>query len=328
MGDPAGVGPEVLIKAHAGRSCSAPWLWIGDPDLLPWTASRLDLDLNFQVVTTPEEACQLPPECLAVLPAAHSLALATLTFGQPNPRHAPAVVASIQKAVELALAGRVAAVVTPPIHKAVLFEAGFDYPGHTEMLGHFTHTPHPVMMLAGEGLRVVPATIHQSLKSVPHALTREALFRVMETTLTALQRDFAMPSPRLAVAGLNPHAGEEGAFGREEIEVIRPVCEALAEKYPGTIRGPLPADTLFHAAARSSYDAVICMYHDQALIPLKMLAFGQAANITLGLPIVRTSVDHGTAFDIAGKGLADPRSLHHAVDLASRISKNRLMIDK
>ncbi|MBF0425406.1 MAG: 4-hydroxythreonine-4-phosphate dehydrogenase PdxA [Magnetococcales bacterium] len=328
MGDPAGVGPEVILKAFAARTRTLPrgprWLFVGDPQVLTWSARRLDLPLIGQVVNSPEEAHQLPMHLPGLLATGVDVALEALQFGTPDPRQAAAVVASVKTACRLALAGRVAAVVTPPLHKGVLHAAGYSIPGHTELLAHCTGVERAVMMLVGRGLRVVPATIHQSLASVATTLDRPLLWHILTTTLAALRRDFGLAEPRLAVAGLNPHAGEAGSFGDEEQRWIAPLCAELAASHPpGSVRGPLPADTLFHARARSTYDAVVCMYHDQALIPLKMLAFGRAVNVTLGLPIVRTSVDHGTAFDIAGRGIADPGSLMAALSLAARMVRQR-----
>ncbi|MBF0177622.1 MAG: 4-hydroxythreonine-4-phosphate dehydrogenase PdxA [Magnetococcales bacterium] len=333
MGDPAGVGPEIVLKAFAAqaqqRQRGPRWLFVGDHRVLAWSAQRLGLPCIGQPVGSPEEASVLPRHLPGWLATAATVPLEHLRFGVPDTRHAAAVVESIETACRLAVAGRVAGVVTPPIHKGVLHAAGYHIPGHTELLAHCTGAEQAVMMLVGKGLRVVLATIHQSLASVTTTLNSSLLTRIIDTTLTALQRDFGLSHPRLAVTGLNPHAGEGGAFGQEEQAVIAPVCASLAARYPpGTLRGPLPADTLFHPQARRTYDAVLCMYHDQALIPLKMLAFGQAVNVTLGLPIIRTSVDHGTAFDIAGQGIADPGSLVVALRLAARLVRQRRLYCK
>jgi 4-hydroxythreonine-4-phosphate dehydrogenase len=329
MGDPAGIGPELLLKAFLRRPAgAAPWFVVADPQVLAWTAHVLDLPLAPVEIDTPEAAQSLPPGTVAVLPTLTGADTDHLVFGRSHPGHAAATVESIRVACRMALAGRVAAVVTPPINKAVLHAGGFDIPGHTELLASCAGASHPVMMLAGKGLRVVPATIHQSLRSVSESLTHDHLQRVIETTWRALRVDFSLERPRIRVAGLNPHAGENGAFGLEEQRIIEPVCRALAAQHEGDISGPYPADTLFHAAARAQYDAVVCMYHDQALIPLKMLAFGEAVNITLGLPIVRTSVDHGTAYDIAGRNVADPGSLLAAAHLAEIIARNRHHVPK
>lgn len=326
MGDPAGIGPEVILKAffHRNRQGS-PWLYVGDPAPLRLCAQQIGLNFIYQTVESVAQVGDVPADRLAVLPLATSLALEYLHVGQPDSRHAATILESIETACRLAINQEVAAIVTPPINKKVLHQAGFRFPGHTEFLGKLTGTPMPVMMLAGRGLRVVPATIHLPLKEVPQAITPERLRHVLLTTHRALQQDFAIDNPLIAVAGLNPHGGEKGMLGVEEIEIIGPVCQQLAREAGLRLIGPLPADTLFHPESRKRFHAVVCMYHDQALIPLKMLAFGQGVNITLGLPIVRTSVDHGTAYDIAGKGLADHRSLLEAVLLAEKISRNRLV---
>jgi 4-hydroxythreonine-4-phosphate dehydrogenase len=246
-----------------------------------------------------------------------------VTLGSPDTENAKSVVRSIDVATEFAMSGQAAGVVTNPIHKDTLYSAGFSHPGHTEYLGAITKaTRAPVMMLAVPGLRVVPVTVHVPLKDAPARLTREAIVSAGETTADALKRDFAIANPRIAVAALNPHAGENGQLGREEIETIAPAVQALKDKGIAAF-GPKPADTLFHAKAREGYDAVLCMYHDQALIPLKTIDFDRGVNVTLGLPIVRTSPDHGTAFDIAGKGVANPSSLIAAIELAADIAARR-----
>ena len=320
MGDPAGVGPEVTLK---GFSKAPRRVHIGDPEIYSRTARQLGTKITFREVDSPEAAAALPPHYFSILPTGNQAGSNTALFGHPSHTHAAATIESIRTACHLAMERRVAAIVTPPINKSVLHSAGFDFPGHTELLAQCTGVDHPVMMLSGEGLRVVPATIHQSLASVAQTLTSEFLHKTIQVTYDALRRDFALPKPIIAVTGLNPHAGEEGAFGREEVEIIAPLCQALAERWQGAVKGPLAADSLFHPKARETYDAVVCMYHDQALIPLKMLAFGRAVNITLGLPIIRTSVDHGTAYPIAGLGIADPGSFVRAVEMAEILVKNR-----
>ena len=253
---------------------------------------------------------------------------APVRLGHPSAAAAGHVVKWIETAVALALAGEAAAVVTAPIAKATLYEAGFAYPGHTEFLGALTETAPlagargPVMMLAAADLRVALVTVHVPLSQVPQRVTLEAIVHAGQVTAQALTRDFGIAAPRIAVAGLNPHAGEGGAIGREEIEVVRPAVEAL-QAAGVDARGPAPADSLFHAAARATYDAALCLYHDQALIPVKMLDFWGGVNLTLGLPIVRTSPDHGTAFDIAGQGLARPDSLIAAIRKAAEIAERR-----
>ena len=220
------------------------------------------------------------------------------------------------------MAGEAAAMVTAPINKAVLQGAGFGFPGHTEFLAHLTGAPRAVMMLASEKLRVVPLTIHMPVADVPKSINKLAVFETAEIILTALRRDFGILNPRLAVAGLNPHAGEDGVMGGEDASVIAPAVAALKAR-GFAVTGPLPADTLFHVEARKQYDAALCMYHDQALIPIKTLSFWDGVNVTLGLPIVRTSPDHGTAFDIAGTGKADARSMIAAVKMAADMADAR-----
>ncbi len=322
MGDPTGIGPEVTLKGFVDQPLPRR-LHVGDPDLYRHAAAHFGLEVSIRPVGSVEEAAALPEHLFTVLPTRARVAMASFQFGQPHPGHAAAIVESILTACELTRSERSMAMVTPPIHKAVLHEAGFDFPGHTELLGQCAGVPQPVMMLTGGGLRVVPATIHQSLASVPASLNVDRLRGVIETVVQSLRVDFAISAPRVAVTGLNPHAGEEGRFGDEEVTIIAPVCRQLSEKYAGTVRGPLSADTLFHAEARRGYDAVVCMYHDQALIPIKMLAFGNAINVTLGLPIIRTSVDHGTAFDIAGRGMANHHSYLAALSLAGEMAGNR-----
>jgi len=224
--------------------------------------------------------------------------------------------------VSACLAGEAAALVTAPIHKAVLNAAGFAFPGHTEFLAHLTGARRAVMMLASDKLRVVPLTIHMPIAKVPGAISKQAVFETGEIILTALRRDFGLLNPRLAVAGLNPHAGENGVLGDEDEKVIAPAIAALKAR-GFHVRGPLSADTLFHDEARKTYDAALCMYHDQALIPIKSLSFWDGVNVTLGLPIVRTSPDHGTALDIAGQGKADARSMIAAVQMAADIADAR-----
>jgi 4-hydroxythreonine-4-phosphate dehydrogenase len=243
--------------------------------------------------------------------------------GRPDPANAQVVVAAIDRAVALVQAGEAAAVVTNPINKKALKDgAGFAFPGHTEYLAHLAGVPRVVMMLASPLLRVVPVTIHIPLADVPRALTADLIEETARITAAALSRDFGIARPRIAVAGLNPHAGEQGAMGREEIEMISPALERLRAEGM-EIAGPLPADTMFHAQARARYDAALTMYHDQGLIPLKALDFARGVNVTLGLPFVRTSPDHGTAYDIAGTGQADPTSLIEALNLATDMAARR-----
>jgi 4-hydroxythreonine-4-phosphate dehydrogenase len=312
-GEPAGIGPEVAAKAWAALKDEVPLLWIGDPRHLPEGTP-------WQAVDGPEDAAAVSPRALPVL-ARDFGSLATP--GIANPAHAAGVIEAIEAGVALAQAGRASAICTAPIHKKALADgAGFAYPGHTEFLAALGGVDQVVMMLASSLLRVVPATIHIPLADVPEVLTAALLTDTILITHAALRRDFGIDRPRIAVAGLNPHAGEGGRMGHEEIEMMGPVLEALrAEGIE--ILGPLPADTMFHPAARARYDVAVCAYHDQALIPIKTLDFDGGVNVTLGLPFVRTSPDHGTAFDIAGQGLANPASMISAIRMAARMAEAR-----
>lgn len=306
-GEPAGIGPEVAAKAWAALRGAVPFLWIGDPRHLPPGTPWAEAE--------PEEAREVAATALPVL----RLDLAHPTDpGVPDGANAPGVVAAIERAVALTREGRTAAVCTAPISKAALARGGFGFPGHTEFLSHLAGGARAVMMLACDALRVVPVTIHEALADVPRLLTAPLIEETAAIADAALRRHWGLARPRLAVAGLNPHAGEEGRMGREEIEVIAPALDRLRARGLD-VRGPLPADTLFHEAARASYDAALCMYHDQALIPIKALDFARGVNVTLGLPFLRTSPDHGTAFGIAGRGVADPTSMIEALRLAHRL---------
>jgi 4-hydroxythreonine-4-phosphate dehydrogenase len=320
LGDPAGIGPEIVAAAWTALRLTGPSFFaIGDAATIAATGCAVS------VVSTPGEAEASFGRALPVLDLPLT---APVTPGRPTSAAAPRVIAWIERAVALALAGEIGGVVTAPIAKATLYDAGFAYPGHTEFIGALTaDTPMPgargpVMMLTAKDLRVALVTIHVPLAKVPDLVTEARIVAVGKVVAEALQRDFGIARPRLVVAGLNPHAGEGGALGEEEKLVVGPAVEAL--KRAGIdARGPLPADSLFHDAARLTYDAAICLYHDQALIPVKMLDFWGGVNLTLGLPIVRTSPDHGTAFDIAGKGVARPDSLIAAIRLAAEIAERR-----
>ncbi len=308
-GEPAGIGPELAMAARLRLGKSVPFFWIGDPRHLPDGS-------NFAAIATPTDAASVPPHVLPVL--VHAFA-APAVSGVANPANAAGVIAVIARAVGLVQDGLASAICTAPIHKKALKDgAGFAFPGHTEFLAHLAGVEHVVMMLACEALRVVPVTIHLPLCAVKAALTPALLEQTLRITRAGLIRDFAIAAPRIAVAGLNPHAGEGGSMGREEITVIAPVLNRLrAEGF--VLHGPVSADTMFHARARADYDAAVCMYHDQALIPIKTLDFDGGVNVTLGLPFVRTSPDHGTGFDIAGLGVARPDSLIAALRLAQRM---------
>ena len=299
MGEPAGIGPEVAVAAFTalgGMVSGRTLRLIGDGDVF--------------------KACGLSDMCAVIATKAR----ATRIPGKPQAGNAAAVIEAIETGVALAQDG--GALVTAPINKAVLMQAGFRYPGHTEFLQALTKAPRAVMMLASEMLRVVPLTIHMPVANVPRAITQASIVETGRIVLAALSRDFGIAAPRLAVAGLNPHAGEDGVLGREDGAVIAPAVATLrAEGH--AVAGPLSADTLFHEEARARYDAALCMYHDQALIPIKTLSFWDGVNVTLGLPIVRTSPDHGTAFDIAGTGKADVRSMIAAIRMAARMADAR-----
>ena len=310
MGDPAGIGGELTLKAWSALRDSGPaFVALDDPARL----CALDPSIPLQVIGAIGEARFA--DALPVLPiglAAHS------TPGRPDPANAGAVIVSIETAVRLAQEGQAAGVVTNPISKATLYAAGFAHPGHTEFLGVLTGAKLSVMMLANDQLRVVPVTVHVGLRAALDLLTTDLIVETARITADALRRQFGIARPRLGIAGLNPHAGEAGAMGTEEQTIIAPAMDIL--RADGIdLSGPYPPDTMFTPAARARYDVAICMYHDQALIPLKTIDMASGVNVTLGLPIVRTSPDHGTAFDIAGRGIADASSLIAAIRLADRM---------
>ena len=317
MGDPAGIGGEIAIKAwHALRETGPRFVLLADPGWL--RAQPGAVGLPIEIVHDPADAGFSRALPMLEIPLAR-----IARPGEGDPENASAVTASIARAVALAQSGAVRGVVTNPISKAVLAAAGFAYPGHTEYVGALMGTPGAeVMLLAGPSLRVVPVTVHVSLRDALRTLTTEAIVRVARTTWAALRRDFGVADPVLAIAGLNPHAGEQGHMGEEEAILIEPAM-AILRKEGIRLLGPMPPDTMFTPRARARYDAAICMYHDQALIPLKTLDMERGVNVTLGLGIVRTSPDHGTAFDIAGRGVADPTSLIEAIRLAAQIARNR-----
>ena len=304
-GEPAGIGPEIAVAAWNAVGRDIPMVWIGDPSHLPEGT-------DWQAVKSAGDAINANG-----FPVLERDFGAPRIAGQPNPAHAQGVIESIADAVALVQSGEAGAVCTAPIHKQALIDgANFAYPGHTEFLAALADRSSVVMMLACDMLRVVPATIHIPIADVPDRLTAAALTDTILITHAALIRDFGITKPRLAVAGLNPHAGEGGKMGMEEIEMITPTLDALRSE-GFNIKGPLSADTMFHAGARASDDAAICMYHDQALIPIKTLDFSGGVNVTLGLPFVRTSPDHGTAIDIAGTGSADATSMISAIRMAA-----------
>jgi 4-hydroxythreonine-4-phosphate dehydrogenase len=319
LGCPAGIGPEIIIKYFAERADSTPQaVVIGDSSVLQRCARELGITID---ITAWQPGMPVPEYGLPVL-SLSTLANGTLTWGRPNRDTAGAMVKYIHTAVALIHSGDLAAMITCPISKAAMRDAGYSYPGHTEMLVHLTGTAKYTMMMAGKSLKVTLATIHCPLATVSPALTREKILELIEITHSTLCIDFGISRPRIAVAGLNPHAGEEGLFGLEEQHIIAPaIADAQTQGIDAT--GPFPPDTVFFKAAGGAYDAVVCMYHDQGLIPFKLLHFRDGVNVTCGLPIVRTSVDHGTAYDIAGSGRADWASLAAAVDMAADIYAHR-----
>lgn len=325
MGEPGGIGPDVTVTAWAmRRELRLPAFYcLSDPDMLTERARLLGIDCPIEVVA-PEEATSCIDEALPVVRLDKPV---KANPGSLDSANAPAVIEAIARAVGDVRSGTAAALVTNPINKKALYDAGFNHPGHTEFLGTlsaaWTGKPGtPVMMLAGPDLKAVPVTIHIPLKDVPLLLTEALIVETARIVAGDLQSRFAIAQPRLAVAGLNPHAGEGGAFGDEEERIVRPAIEALwAEGIAAT--GPHSADAMFHPTARTAYDAAICMYHDQALIPAKTLSFTETVNVTLGLAFVRTSPDHGTALDIAGTGKGNPASLGAALRLAGDLTRNQ-----
>jgi 4-hydroxythreonine-4-phosphate dehydrogenase len=321
LGEPAGIGPDITVKAWLRRDelKLPPFYVLGDPNFLSRRVKTLGLKLKLAEVRA-DEARDAFAEALPVVTTGQ---VATAKPGVPDNTSASAALASIRQAVDDVTARRASAVVTNPIAKNVLYRAGFRHPGHTEYLAELaataSHTPQPVMMLWSAALAVVPVTIHVSLREALEQLSTELIVTTARIVVADMKSRLLVAHPRLAVCGLNPHAGEDGSLGTEEMTIVAPAIEILrGEGFD--IRGPLPADTLFHEAARRTYDCAICMYHDQALIPIKTLAFEEAVNVTLGLPFVRTSPDHGTAYDIAGTGKANPSSLIAALRLAARMA--------
>lgn len=322
QGDPAGIGPDITLAAwlRRGELGLPPFLFLGDAGVLAARASQLGLNVPLKEAD-PATACDVFRDALPILSIEAGM---DVVAGQPHVGTAKGTIAAIEKAVSLSMNGETSAVVTNPIAKSVLYDAGFGFPGHTEFLADLAtratgKAVMPVMLLAGPKLRAIPVTIHIPLKDVPQAITSTLIIETCRITDHDLRTRFGISKPRLAVAGLNPHAGENGALGKEDDDIIRPAIDALRSEGIDAF-GPLPADTMFHDEARRRYDVAICMYHDQALIPAKALGFDDSVNVTLGLPFVRTSPDHGTAFGIAGKGIAKEDSLVAALRLASEIS--------
>ena len=323
MGCPASIGPELVVKLHLspGIDGRMPIVVIGDRHVLEKISALLSLSVD---IRDWHPGTEVAPGCLNVLNVS-LLSRDILCFGSPTHETSVAMAAYVEKAIELCLAKELRAMVTCPISKSSLNQAGYDFPGHTELLARRTSSDNVAMMLTGDTLRVVPATIHCPLSEVVKNLNSKALVRQILLTEQALRTDFNLDPVRIAVAGLNPHAGEGGLFGNEEQTIIEPaVKEARRHCHPHSrVSGPYPPDTVFYKAKTGVYDAVIAMYHDQGLIPFKLLHFDDGVNVTLGLPIVRTSVDHGTAYDIAGQGIAGIESLMSAVRLADFMAENR-----
>jgi 4-hydroxythreonine-4-phosphate dehydrogenase len=322
LGEPAGIGPELALAVWRRRAeLDLPRFYlVADPDFIRRRAQPLGLEIPIATVTPDAAAAAFP----SALPVVNLDVAATAEPGRPDRSSAPAAIASLRRAVADVLSGVAAALVTSPVAKNVLYSWGFAEPGQTEFLATLAQEStgkwlRPVMMLWSPALAVVPVTIHLPLREIFTRLSTELVVETGRIVARDLCRRFGTPRPRLAIAGLNPHAGEEGTLGEEDRDVVAPaVARLVADGIDA--RGPLPADSLFHEKARASYDAALCMYHDQALIPIKTLAFDHAVNVTLGLPFVRTSPDHGTAFDIAGTGTADPTSLVAALRLAARLA--------
>lgn len=324
IGEPAGIGPEIAAMAWSRRADEAipAFFMIGDADAIAVRARESGINAEFAVIASPARAGNVFGSAVPVL---HSPLPEKPVAGRPAPANAPAVIAAIERAAALALDGHASAVVTNPIQKDSLYQAGFAHQGHTDFLAHLARLrgfeAQDVMMLVARDLRAIPITVHVPLSKVPHLLTQEAIVTQARIVARDLARCFGIARPRLAFTGLNPHAGEGGAMGTEEQTVIVPALRILAGE-GFTVAGPLPADTAFHEDARRNYDAILCMYHDQALIPVKTLDFHGGVNVTLGLPFVRTSPDHGTALDLAGRGTANPRSLIAALKLAERMARH------
>ena len=321
QGDPSGIGPEIALKAWRARDAkTAPWFLLADPKHIARTAAALGLDVPI-IEAPPAQASAAFATALPVVPLKASVIGAP---GLPDPQDAPATLEAIERGVMLVRSGQASGLVTNPIAKNVLYKAGFHHPGHTEWLGELaerewnTGPLRPVMLIWSDLLAVVPVTIHLALTRAIAELTTQAIVETARITAHDYRTRFGVAAPRLAIAGLNPHAGENGTMGREDIDIVAPAVAQLQAQGIDA-RGPLPPDTMFHAAARARYDVAICMYHDQGLIPAKTLAFDSGVNTTLGLPFIRTSPDHGAAFDIAGKGVANESSLIAAIALAARL---------
>ncbi|WP_074380827.1 4-hydroxythreonine-4-phosphate dehydrogenase PdxA [Bartonella doshiae] len=326
-GDPAGIGPEIALKAWSLRITRQipPFALLADPEVIRSRAHFLQINVEIETVFTND----LVKNFQAALPVIPLRNRQSDRLGVPSCNNAAGIIEAIKRGVQLVQSNHACALVTCPIAKKSLYDAGFRFPGHTEFLADLAHQTsnkhyHPVMMLSGPRLKTVPITLHIPFNEVPSRLNQHLIIQTVLITESDLRTRFKITSPRLAIAGLNPHAGEEGAMGKEDIEIIIPAVEYLKNKGLNIV-GPLPADTMFHERARQTYDVALCMYHDQALIPVKTLDFDTTVNITLGLPFIRTSPDHGTAFDIANKGIASPESFIAALKVASQLAENSLI---
>jgi 4-hydroxythreonine-4-phosphate dehydrogenase len=321
LGEPAGIGPDITLLAWLRRNelKLPPFYLLGDGGLLERRASALGLTIKLADVSA-EDAGAVFADALPVVATGQ---IATAEPGRPDASSAAAAIASIRRAVADVRAGHASAVVTNPVAKSVLYAAGFRHPGHTEFLAELAadngKAPQPVMMLWSPTLAVVPVTIHLALREAIARLSTGLIVSTTRIVADGLKQSFGLARPRLVLSGLNPHAGEDGSLGTEDKAIVAPAVDMLRAEGID-VRGPLPADTMFHEAARKTYDCAICMYHDQALIPIKTIAFDDGVNVTLGLPFIRTSPDHGTAFDIAGSGRANPASLVAALRLADRMA--------
>jgi 4-hydroxythreonine-4-phosphate dehydrogenase len=319
MGDPVGIGPEIVVKAHHEKRMFkvARPVVLGDKNILFDIIETIKSPLKIREISNPDEYLE------GYINLINLSSIKGINFGKPDHETARAAFRYIEEGARLAVYNNISAITTSPINKEAMKLIGFPYPGHTEMLAHFTKSKEYVMMMIGGKIRVSLVTIHIPLKDVTHVLTTERILSTIRITYNALKGYFSIANPKIAVASLNPHAGEGGIFGNEERNIILPAINSCRRDTDIDVYGPLPADSLFYQLKKGFYDAAICMYHDQGLIPVKLLNFHDAVNITLGLPIIRTSVDHGTAYDIAGKGIADPRSLIKAIIIAANIAKGR-----
>ncbi|MCX7822362.1 MAG: 4-hydroxythreonine-4-phosphate dehydrogenase PdxA [Syntrophobacterales bacterium] len=324
MGDPCGIGPEIICKALIDQSFTGvvKVIIVGENRALENVVNQLRLSISFQPVNDIKDAFKGGKDFFPVINP-FPLGDRDITPTMPTSYTARATIKYIEEAVQMALDGVVDAICTAPINKTILSAHGFPFPGHTEFIKYLTGSDKAVMMLAGDQLRVSLVTIHEPIRRISELITIEKICETIEVTASSLETYFALPHPRVAVCGLNPHAGESGLFGDEEEKIISPAIKTFLPHRRWHISGPHPPDTVFYRAARGIFDAVVAMYHDQGLIPLKLLHFDDAVNVTLGLPIIRTSVDHGTAYDIAGKGIASPGSLKAAIRLAAQMVRSK-----